>query len=84
MKGIGIWSAEAAAGTAELLVRHPDRFALGLGISHAPLVDGVTNEPGRYRRPLGTMRAYLDGLDGAVRPVAPHWRAPAPALTGTA
>jgi probable F420-dependent oxidoreductase len=43
---------------------HPGRFQLGLGISHAPLVDRV--EPGRYSRPLTTMRRYLDELEGAV------------------
>ena len=43
---------------------YPGRFQLGIGISHAPLVD--RDEPGRYSRPLGTMRKYLDGLDGAA------------------
>jgi probable F420-dependent oxidoreductase len=42
---------------------HPDRFLLGLGVSHAPLVDAKT--PDTYRRPLSKMRAYLDALDRA-------------------
>src|SRR5207237_928091 len=42
----------------------PGRFLLGLGISHAPIVD--RDEPGRYRRPLSAMRAYLDRLDVAT------------------
>jgi probable F420-dependent oxidoreductase len=39
----------------------PGRFLLGLGVGHAPLVDA--DQPGRYQRPLATMRAYLDVLD---------------------
>jgi probable F420-dependent oxidoreductase len=48
---------------------HPGRFLLGLGVSHAMLVD--REEPGRYRRPLSKMREYLDALDAAEHPV-PH------------
>lgn len=40
------------------------RFLLGLGVSHAPLMDA--REPGRYKRPLEAMRAYLDALDRAT------------------
>ena len=40
------------------------RFVLGLGISHGGVV-----EPERYRKQLGTMRAYLDALDSALTPV---------------
>jgi probable F420-dependent oxidoreductase len=40
---------------------------LGLGVSHAALVD--REEEGRYRKPLTTMRAYLDSLDVAAPPV---------------
>lgn len=50
-----------AAGHARLDREHSGRFLLGLGISHAPLIDA--DEPGRYRRPLATMSAYLDVLD---------------------
>lgn len=39
------------------------RLLLGLGISHAPLIDA---QPGMsWERPLATMRTYLDGLDAA-------------------
>lgn len=38
-----------------------ERFVLGLGVSHASLVD--RGDPGRYRRPLTAMRRYLDELD---------------------
>jgi probable F420-dependent oxidoreductase len=43
---------------------HPRRFYLGLGVSHAALVD--RDDPGRYARPLTKMRSYLDRLDDAV------------------
>jgi probable F420-dependent oxidoreductase len=39
-----------------------DRFVLGLGVSHVPLVEGVRGH--RYEKPLPAMRAYLDRLYG--------------------
>ncbi|MVZ99647.1 TIGR03620 family F420-dependent LLM class oxidoreductase [Actinomadura sp. LD22] len=58
---------DAAASFASLSAEHGDRFLMGIGVSHAPLVDA--SEPGRYRRPLAAMSAFLDGLDAAERPV---------------
>ena len=61
---LNVWAhepREVARIHAELDRSHPERFLLGLGISHAPLVDA--EQSGRYRRPLETMRAYLDALD---------------------
>lgn len=48
------------------------RFILGLGVSHIPMVEGLRGH--RYDKPLGAMRAYLDGLhkglpDGEEAPV---------------
>ena len=42
------------------------RFLLGLGVSHAPLIDH--NNPGRYTKPYSRMVEYLDGLDAADAP----------------
>ncbi len=42
------------------------RFLLGLGVSHAPLIDH--GNPGRYTKPFSKMIDYLDGLDGAEVP----------------
>jgi probable F420-dependent oxidoreductase len=36
---------------------------IGIGVSHAPVVDGA--EPGRYRRPVARTREFLDALDAA-------------------
>lgn len=58
---------DAAASFASLTAEHGDRFLMGIGVSHAPLVD--RGEPGRYRKPLAAMRDFLDGLDGADAPV---------------
>jgi probable F420-dependent oxidoreductase len=58
---------EVAASYATLSVAHGDRFLLGIGVSHAPLIDA--SEPGRYRQPRAATRAYLDALDAADRPV---------------
>jgi probable F420-dependent oxidoreductase len=41
----------------------PDRFLLGLGVSHAPMVEGIRGH--EYRKPIEAMRAYLDGMDAA-------------------
>lgn len=59
--------ADAAAAHASLTAAHGDRFLMGIGVSHAPLVDA--NEAGRYRRPLAAMESFLDGLDRAEPPV---------------
>ncbi len=42
------------------------RFLLGLGVSHAPLIDH--QHPGRYTKPYSKMVEYLDGLDAAEAP----------------
>ena len=42
------------------------RFLLGLGVSHAPLIDH--GNPGRYTKPFSKMVGYLDGLDAAEVP----------------
>jgi probable F420-dependent oxidoreductase len=42
---------------------HPDRFLLGLGVSHQPMVEGVRRHT--YGPPLQAMRDYLDAMDAA-------------------
>jgi probable F420-dependent oxidoreductase len=67
---VNVWGCDAAAAAAahaEISTAHPDRFLLGVGVSHAPLVDMET--PGRYRRPMAKMVEYLDDLDAATTPV---------------
>src|SRR5437868_8951688 len=49
----------------------PNRFLLGMGVSHAPAVEGMRGH--RYERPLSTMAAYLDTMDKA-----PFMAIPAP------
>jgi probable F420-dependent oxidoreductase len=41
----------------------PDRFLLGLGVSHQVAVEGMRGHD--YQRPVPTMRAYLDAMDAA-------------------
>jgi probable F420-dependent oxidoreductase len=56
---VSIWSAtpdDVAAAVSDLDARYPGRFLLGLGASHAPLVEG-------YARPYAHMVDYLDALD---------------------
>jgi probable F420-dependent oxidoreductase len=63
---LNIWAHEpAAVGAAQRRFdeSHPGRFVLGLGVSHAPIVDA--DEPGRYRAPLQAMASFLDAFDAA-------------------
>ncbi|MFG2829550.1 LLM class F420-dependent oxidoreductase [Streptomyces sp. NPDC048434] len=59
-----IWVRDASAMTAAahtLAEAYDSRFLLGLGASHAPLV----NQRGHtYTKPLAAMREYLDAMDG--------------------
>lgn len=74
-----IWARDAlatAAGQLALGEAYPDRFVLGIGVSHKPLLD-VRGED--YRTPLTFMRDYLDGMDsayGVYRAVRPGARPP--------
>jgi len=54
------WATNAAAKT--LAGAFPDRFVLGLGVSHRPLVEMRGHD---YRSPLSTMRAYLKDMHEA-------------------
>ena len=40
------------------------RFLLGLGVSHAPMVDGLRGHA--YGKPVTTMRGYLEKLEAAI------------------
>jgi probable F420-dependent oxidoreductase len=60
-----IWARDPvamAAAQRTLAEAYPDRFVLGIGVSHAPIVDARGH---RYDRPLEAMRAYLDAMDAA-------------------
>ena len=54
-------AANAAGRT--LAAAYPGRFVLGLGVSHAPLVERMRGHA--YGRPLAAMGEYLDAMDAA-------------------
>lgn len=54
--------AAMAAGQKTLAEAFPDRFLLGLGVSHRPLVEPRGHQ---YEKPVATMRAYLEAMDAA-------------------
>jgi probable F420-dependent oxidoreductase len=61
-----VWARDAmtmAAGQKTLDEAYPGRFLLGIGVSHAPLVEGMRGH--RYEKPLSFMRRYLDAMDAA-------------------
>ena len=67
-----IWVRDAMAmmnGGRTLAEAWPGRFVLGIGVSHAPLVNARGHQ---YERPLTAMRAYLDAMEKAP------YRGPAP------
>lgn len=67
---LNIWmhsAAEVGAWRAGLGDADRERLLLGIGISHAPLIDA---QPGMsWERPLATTRSYLDDMDDAGIPV---------------
>lgn len=67
---LNLWmhsAGDVAQSYAALTAEHGDRFLLGIGVSHAPLIDA--GRPGRYRKPLAATASFLDGLDAAPQPV---------------
>jgi probable F420-dependent oxidoreductase len=77
-----IWARDAMAAAAAqktLAEAYPERFLLGLGVSHAPMVEGMRGH--RYDRPLSAMRAYLDAMDAAMY-VGPQPATPPPRVLG--
>jgi probable F420-dependent oxidoreductase len=72
---MNIWARDplaTVAAQATLGEAYPDRFVLGVGVSHERLVHGERGQ--EYRRPLARMRKYLDAMDEA----AARYRAPMP------
>jgi probable F420-dependent oxidoreductase len=67
---VNVWQydpADLAAEYAELAPEFADRLLVGIGIGHPE----ATSD---YRRPLSSMRAFLDGLDQAPAPLPPDGR----------
>lgn len=65
---MNIWARDPLATTAAQLTlaeAYPDRFLLGLGTSHARLVQGERGH--HYDQPVSKMRAYLDAMDHAAQ-----------------
>lgn len=77
---LSIWdhaAPEVAARHAQLTDTYGGRFVLGLGVSHEEKPTGNDYRRGHplADRPYSAMRAYLDTLDGAARPVPADRRA---------
>lgn len=74
-----IWARDAAAainGANTLNEAYAGRFLLGLGVSHAPLVDVRGHD---YAKPLTAMRRYLEAIDEHSY-AAPAPKEPSPVL----
>ena len=61
-----IWGRDAVAtvnASRTLNAAYDDRFVLGLGVSHQPLVERLRGH--QYQTPVANMRAYLTAMDAA-------------------
>ena len=67
-----------ACGQKTLAEAYPNRFLLGLGVSHIPLVEQLRGHV--YDKPVATMRAYLDLMDKAPYGSVPPATKPARVL----
>ena len=74
-----VWARDAmamAAAQKTLAEAYPERFLLGVGVSHAPMVDAIRGH--HYTKPLTFMREYLAKMDAApfmaVGPATPPER----------
>lgn len=62
-----VWARDAMAmanAQRTLCEAYDDRFLLGMGVSHAPMVGGIRGH--NYDKPLTYMREYLDAMDKAI------------------
>ena len=74
-----VWSRHPAAmqgGSATLGDAYPGRFVLGMGVSHAPMVD---NSGQTYEKPLAHMAHYLEAM-AASADIGPVPEVPVPRL----
>ncbi len=68
----GIYSRDAmtaAAGQKTVAEAYPDRFLLGLGVSHQVMVEGIRGHS--YDKPYSAMKDYLARMDDALFMAAP-------------
>ncbi len=62
-----VWARDAMAmanAQRTLCEAYPERFLLGMGVSHAPMVDTIRGH--NYDKPLTYMRGYLDAMDKSI------------------
>ncbi|BBZ70550.1 LLM class F420-dependent oxidoreductase [Mycobacterium paraseoulense] len=67
---LNLWlndAADTAARYASATEAYGERLLLGIGCSHAPIVDAKAAV--RYSKPLSATKAFLDAIDDAPRPV---------------
>lgn len=62
-----IWARDPMAMSAAhktLTEAYPDRFLLGMGVSHQPMVSAIRGHD--YTKPYSHMKSYLDAMDSAL------------------
>lgn len=69
---VNVWTHDAADLTAayqRVDRAHPGRVLIGLGTSHAVVVEKAGHS---YTKPFSRLRAFLDEIDAAEQPLPPH------------
>ncbi len=67
---LNVWMHDAGAiaqACARLVATYGDRLLVGLGVSHAPVIERLAGV--RYSRPMAVITTYLDQLDTAAPPL---------------
>jgi probable F420-dependent oxidoreductase len=67
-----IWARDALDANSALSTiteAFPERFLMGLGVSHQVMVEGIRGHD--YTRPYSAMEAFLDGMDAAMFTASP-------------
>jgi probable F420-dependent oxidoreductase len=67
-----------AAASAGRTLSCTGRFILGLGVSHAPMVENFRGQ--HFGKPVTAMRTYVDAMDAGLALVGPDEQQPAPRM----
>jgi probable F420-dependent oxidoreductase len=68
---LNLWTQDAgrsAAAYAKLVAEHGERLLIGIGVSHAPIINQML-DGNPFQQPLARMGEFLDALDAAAPPL---------------
>lgn len=68
---LNLWTQDpgrSAAAYDKLVAEHGERLLIGIGVSHAPIINQML-DGNPFQKPLARMAEFLDGLDAAAPPL---------------